>query len=130
MQTKLYKHTRFFSSTIVDTECDVRFERIKGTYLVRKVLIDRKTGKEKQSDVLCLLVEKDGSLEHSLEGAMKFLNESDKLRLEFEFDGVTFSVDKYDNYEDILSMIYNTLKEKYKGEQKLKENKIASNINL
>ena len=47
MRETIYKHIRFFSSTIVDTECDVRFERIKGTYLVRKVLIDRKTGKEK-----------------------------------------------------------------------------------
>lgn len=129
MHRKFYKHTRFVSSKIVDTECDVRFERIKGTHLVQRVLIDRKTGKEQQSDVLCLLVE-NGFLEHSLEVAMELLHESDKLRLEFEFDGVTFSVDKNDNYEDVFSMIYNTLQAKHKEEQKLKENKIASNMNL
>ena len=129
MHGKFYKHIRFVSSKIVDTECDVRFERIKGTHLVQRVLIDRKTGKEQQSDVLCLLVE-NGFLEHSLEVAMELLHESDKLRLEFEFDGVTFSVDKNDNYEDVFSMIYNTLQAKHKEEQKLKENKIASNMNL
>lgn len=71
MRTKSPKMVRFWSSTIVNKECDIRFARIKGTYIVRKFLIDREIGKEQQSDVLCLLVEKGGFLEHSQEEAMK-----------------------------------------------------------
>ena len=68
-----------------------------------------------------MLVESGGKLKSTLKDAMLLLQESDRVFLRFEFDGVEFTIFREFEYEDAYSMISNVLKARQLAQQRLAE---------
>ena len=99
---------------------EIRYELVSDqAHLYKKIFIDSKTGEEKDSAFLPLMVTRCGKLKPTLKCAMELLLESDKLGLIFEFDGMQFSIAREDKFQNVYKIIHSVVISKREAEQEL-----------
>lgn len=130
MRRTVYKNSDWASATC-DYTPNVKLDSVViAPYLVEKVFINEKTGKRAASDFLQVVVLVGGNLKPTLKEAMKLLAKSDKVGLEFEFDGLKFNIAKEDKFEDVYEIISSVVKVKREAEAKLRTLRSANELNV
>lgn len=128
MRKTIYKNSDWESCPFVSDKYDTRLVRtVPAPFMLEKIFFDHETGEKIHSDVLHLVVDKGGNLKPTLKDAIRLLQKSDKLWMEFEFDGMKFTIDREDKYEDVYSMISEVVESKRFAERKLAEKRNLNN---
>lgn len=127
MRETIYKNTDLESSPIVSESSTRVVRTVPAPFLLERIFFDHKTGEKIHSDTLNLVVDRGGNLKSTLKDAFRLLLKSDNIDMQFEFDGMKFSIYREDRYEDVYSMISEAVEGKRIAERKLSEKRNSNN---
>ena len=114
-----------------DTFPYVRKSEPVAPMLVEYEFYNPDTKEKMTSPALYVSATANGSLKLSLKSAIVLLEQrNNKFWLEYEFDGLTFRIEKEDKFEDVYDMICATLDIRQQSYKKLEELRNSKNINI